>query len=86
MSSVETWHKCDRDGSLTFPQRQLSGRELCLSLVSASPFSHLGHNVGYRLPCVYTKYGNAESVSINGSGRTGLLQHKDVIVDTSAFV
>lgn len=38
-------------------------REMCLSLVAASPhlffFSHLGHNVGYRLPYVYAKYGKA---------------------------
>lgn len=39
------------------------GREMCLSLIAASPFvPHLGHNVGYRLPYVYAKYGKAESV------------------------
>lgn len=40
---------------------------MCLSLVSASPPSHLGHYVGYRLALVYAKYGHAESVCAGGS-------------------
>lgn len=52
--------KCVREGephiSIETAER---AREMCLSLVSASPLSHLGHYVGYRLPFVYAKYGSA---------------------------
>lgn len=55
-------------GSLTFPLKELSERERERDVFKSHRclpfFSHLGHNVGYRLPYVYAKYGKAESACL----------------------
>lgn len=48
------WLSVSEKEGLTLPLRQ--DREKCLSLFAAPLFSHLGHNVGYRLVYVYSKY------------------------------
>lgn len=56
--------KCAGEGELYIPT-ETAETEKCLSLLSAPLFfSHLGHNVGYRLAYVYAEYGNTQNACL----------------------
>lgn len=55
--------KCVGEGE-PYISTETAETEKCLSLLSAPLFSHLGHNVGYRLAYVYAKYGNTQNACL----------------------